>query len=628
MRIVPPSATLIEPELAGLSVCQRIDRCASVCYQRPPRSTEEEAEAFCRSLIERGHLPALEFATIHLSMPWQCVVDFDGEKYLSVSWPSGDGPGVVSGSIRAFMEARSVFDVRAFLAGEIETGTFFSVPSGASHDFDSMEGIRFATTAEIPWQHRHVAVRVICSRAMCYDDNTQVLTKEGWKPFPDVDMGDEFLTFNDDGNRYEKPTAVVNEPYVGEMIVGESTMVDFCVTPNHRMLWYHFDSRSPTWRINEAQDVEGRRVKFQRGLFHEWEGTSIVEEYPQQSSIEFARFLGIFITDGSINKRSGNGGKVVLSQTKEFGREYIKKTLDALGWKYQELKHGFELCNSKLHSFMEKLFPHGEERRKLTCRVPCWVKSAKREYVEAFMEGVIVGDGNVWGESNHRVIYSCNEGLAGDYQECILKTGKCSTIREIDRRGSEHYINGIKATRKHKEYIVSITDRTNEHLFNKVHWGRAEYSGRIHCVSIPSGVLYVRRNGKAFWCGNSHQLVRHRPCSFLQESARFCKYDDGVTFIRPEWAEDGLQADYFETQCYSSEAMYKSRRNAGLAPQQARGALIHDVKTELIMYASLPEWLHIFAMRCATAADPEARRIMVPLREQFKTEYPEMWEEK
>lgn len=290
MKIANPSATIIEKELSGLSVCQRIDKLAGVCYQRNPKPTEDDAQAFCRSLIEQGHLPALEFAVVHLVMPWRLVVDFDGEKYLSVSWPSGDGPGVVSGSIRAFMEARSVFDVRAFLAGEIETGTFFSVPSGASHDFDSMEGVRFATPDEIPWQHRHVAVRVVCSRSI------------------------------------------------------------------------------------------------------------------------------------------------------------------------------------------------------------------------------------------------------------------------------------------------------------------------------------------------SHQLVRHRPCAFLQESARFCKYDDGVTFIRPEWAEDGLQADYFETQCYSSEAMYKSRRNAGLAPQQARGALIHDVKTELIIYASLPEWLHIFAMRCAKAADPEARRVMLPLREQFLAEYPEMWE--
>ena len=44
MKIVEPSATIIEKELAGLSVCQRIDRCAAACYQRPPKPTEEEAQ--------------------------------------------------------------------------------------------------------------------------------------------------------------------------------------------------------------------------------------------------------------------------------------------------------------------------------------------------------------------------------------------------------------------------------------------------------------------------------------------------------------------------------------------------------------------------------------------------------
>ena len=122
----------------------------------------------------------------------------------------------------------------------------------------------------------------------------------------------------------------------------------------------------------------------------------------------------------------------------------------------------------------------------------------------------------------------------------------------------------------------------------------------------------------------SHQLVRHRPCSFLQESQRYCRYDDEVVFIRPEWA-DGEWA-LFKAHCETSEMMYRVRMAKGLSPQQARGVLPNDTKTELIMYASLPEWLHIFKMRCAKAADPEMRRIMVPLREQFRAEYPEMWE--
>ena len=40
MKIIKPSATIIEPELAGLSICQRIDRCASVCCQRLPAARE------------------------------------------------------------------------------------------------------------------------------------------------------------------------------------------------------------------------------------------------------------------------------------------------------------------------------------------------------------------------------------------------------------------------------------------------------------------------------------------------------------------------------------------------------------------------------------------------------------
>ena len=305
MKIIEPSADIIEPELAGLSVCQRIDRCASVCYQRPPKPTEEEAEAFCRKLIERGHLPALEMALVHLWMPWEIADRYSVQKFMMVDPINGDEStraflhvrgvsgrygreGCVTGSIRAFMEADGI-------TGRWSRNTFlfqqyplFFEDNTKTQKEDRVYS-RFATPEEVPWQHRHVAVRVICSRAI------------------------------------------------------------------------------------------------------------------------------------------------------------------------------------------------------------------------------------------------------------------------------------------------------------------------------------------------SHQLVRHRPCSFLQESQRYCRYDDEVVFIRPEWA-DGEWA-LFRAHCETSEMMYRVRIAKGLSPQQARGALPNDTKTELIMYASLPEWLHIFDQRCAKAADPEMRRIMVPLREQFRAEYPEMWEE-
>ena len=73
------------------------------------------------------------------------------------------------------------------------------------------------------------------------------------------------------------------------------------------------------------------------------------------------------------------------------------------------------------------------------------------------------------------------------------------------------------------------------------------------------------------------------------------------------------------------EDYYKKQLQSGcLSPQQARGGLPNDTKTELIMYGSLPMWDHVFELRCAAGADPEMKRICIPLREEFKAKYGEV----
>lgn len=121
----------------------------------------------------------------------------------------------------------------------------------------------------------------------------------------------------------------------------------------------------------------------------------------------------------------------------------------------------------------------------------------------------------------------------------------------------------------------------------------------------------------------SHELVRHRPMSFLQESQRYCRYEDEVVFIRPEWAKEyPLELDFTED-CSWDEQRYKYYLRKGLYPQQARSKLPNSTKTELIAYASLPQWKHIFKLRCSPAADPEMRKVMIPLEQEFKAKYPE-----
>lgn len=170
MKIIEPSAHIEElPE----NIYQRIDKAASVCYQRPAKPTVEEAMEFCQKMIDSEHGMALEFATVHLVCPAYYVpvsryVKYEmmvNEECTAESY-TGQPMYVVTGSIRALMEADNSFGVLAFFAGEFPL--FFAIPEGASSDLDSMEGIRFAHPHEIPWQHEHLAVRVVCSRAISH----------------------------------------------------------------------------------------------------------------------------------------------------------------------------------------------------------------------------------------------------------------------------------------------------------------------------------------------------------------------------------------------------------------------------------------------------------------------------
>ena len=587
MKIVEPSATLVERELAGLSVCQRIDRCASVCYQRPPKPTEEEAKQFCRHLIERGHLPALEFAVVHLVMPWRLVVDFDGEKYLSVSWPSGDGPGVVSGSIRAFMEARSVFDVRAFLAGEIETGTFFSVPSGASHDFDSMEGIRFATPDEIPWQHKHVAVRVICSRAISH----QLVRHRPCSFLQECLSGDTMVRAFSGGNSWSMRQLykIFNDPRCGlaRSAIRVRTMdKDGEIVPA-KIISVMRSKEKPLYLVKTRNN---RKIK--------------------------ASANHIFFTENGQKrlKELSPGDKTFMNGV-DVSRDWLKSEYLDKNRSRAEIAGELGMSDAWLGKVIARW---GLQKPKGTF----YRGSARPGYGKKGMhgeEGRAAISARMSGGSNHRWV--------GDR---VTESGGRSRLHRRDSARGKTCPCGAEAEHMHH---VDRDPRNNlddniEFLCVACHKARHSDSVKIswldEIVSIePCGIeetydLEVDRDEHNF---AANGFIVHN-------SQRYCRYDDEVTFIRPEWTEEDASLEVgFVQDCEDIERMYRTRRDpGGLSPQQARGVLSNDTKTELIMYASLPEWLHIFKMRCDRAADPEMRRIMVPLREQFRTEYPEMWE--
>lgn len=125
----------------------------------------------------------------------------------------------------------------------------------------------------------------------------------------------------------------------------------------------------------------------------------------------------------------------------------------------------------------------------------------------------------------------------------------------------------------------------------------------------------------------THELVRHRPCSFLQESQRYCRYSDKkfgneVTFIKPMfWEEGSEEYSLWQQAMQDAEKQYLKLLETSTA-QAARTALPNSCKTEIIVYANLEEWQHIFKLRCSKAAEPSMREVIVPLHKEFQRIFP------
>lgn len=144
--------------------------------------------------------------------------------------------------------------------------------------------------------------------------------------------------------------------------------------------------------------------------------------------------------------------------------------------------------------------------------------------------------------------------------------------------------------------------------------------------------------------GVSHEIVRHRLCSFSQESTRYCnysksKFNGNVTFIIPEWLnikpgtwtaekvgktskESMTGEESWLGAMLQSEAEYNCLIAKGWQAQQARSVLPNSLKTEIVVTANIREWREIFRQRTAITAHPQMRELMRPLLDKLKEKLP------
>lgn len=127
---------------------------------------------------------------------------------------------------------------------------------------------------------------------------------------------------------------------------------------------------------------------------------------------------------------------------------------------------------------------------------------------------------------------------------------------------------------------------------------------------VASELMKHRTHTIHFTCdrGVTHEIVRHRPCSFAQESQRYCNYgkENEVTFIEPlffeRWTDEkqNCQTEEYHVwsrSCEYAEKNYLKLLELGKKPQEARTVLPNSTKTEIILTTNESEWQHIVNLR-------------------------------
>ncbi len=142
--------------------------------------------------------------------------------------------------------------------------------------------------------------------------------------------------------------------------------------------------------------------------------------------------------------------------------------------------------------------------------------------------------------------------------------------------------------------------------------------GHLSVLEHAYATFRIQGVSRAF----THQLVRHRLCSYTQQSQR---YVDESTFgyVEPESIKNNEEAhSLFTSSIDRAEEVYSQLQKLGIRNEDARFVLPNAVESQIVVTANLREWRHIVELRGGPQAQWEIRRAAIDILRILKKHAP------
>ncbi|MFA5403302.1 MAG: Hint domain-containing homing endonuclease [Ignavibacteria bacterium] len=369
----------------------------------------------------------------------------------------------------------------------------------------------------------------------CLDVHTEILTGRGFLKYNEITEFDKSASYNIETGeiKWENIEEIIERPLQkNEYICGATNnFLDFRVTNQHNLIYK--SRRAKLYRKDKAENI----FKYKDMIYLPVCG----EEKARGSNLtdDEIRFLGWFLSDGNLNKKT-KGITIVQSLVhKEYIKE-IRRVLNSCGMKFGETrcKRKGDLAKYQdcIHFYISYGNPRGTEKDKRGWAYlePYINKNMSNEYfrmtreqVKILISAIFLGDGfkkkTIDYNSKTISIITGNNKIYTDNLQALLITRGFRCNVSLSRNWYILYIKDVKHST-----IPGYNVKNNvikKKAINRVRFKNYGYKEcMVWCIRNETGTIVTRRNGKVLIMGNCGRGIR--PYTYKDGTQKKCKVID------------------------------------------------------------------------------------------------------
>ena len=325
----------------------------------------------------------------------------------------------------------------------------------------------------------------------CYDDQTEILTEDGFKLFKDIQ--ESKVAAWDSVNKtlkYEHPEEIMSFDYSGKMFKVNHPKVNLLITPNHRM-WVstriNHGSEGMEWQAPgfvSAEDLGNSSMVryFKSAPLVNSPDIELAELPSSDNHDALLRLVGFFLGDGHSGRpQDYNPNRISfhLRQTRKI--EYLYELSRQLGWtllKQQNDSYAFAL-EGVGRTFRNAFYDERGAKR--------LIETFNQRQSLLVLDGLKNSDGSI--KRKTWTYSSTSKLLIDSVERLIIHAGLSCTVDSGNKAGL---------------FNISVHTLSSPVINQgRINTETEEYDGKVWCARVSTGLLVVRREGQTVICGNS-----------------------------------------------------------------------------------------------------------------------------